>query len=1299
MTKIIHIADIQIEIRNNNGRLHEFQTVLDNFISDVKREEPDYLCITGDIFEHWNPLSEEKKLFISFLHQLKNIVKNKVLITNGNHDVKQQDNYRIEKGKKVPLVDDIEIIVSAINDDKIQYLNDSTFYTFDDKFVFAVWNHKNKYHSYLRKKYSPWETKHPLNYIKNEEDKTKTYIELFHDPVDGCRDFLDRDVRITKKNKLNDFNGDLVLMGDIHKPDVLNNEKGVKLTYCSSLVARNFSEGDYYYNDICTQEGNEEHGYNLITFDNNNDYTIQFVPVVNPYSYHTIIITEDFDYDNITLDINETEYNRIKIKPRHELSKYQPEKLQKYVFDTFGVTPIIIKDDLIYEQEVQEDIADKDFLDKIKSVDFQRKIMVEHLEVNGFSEEQIKKIVHYDNEVNKKLKIEDKPYIKLNIEKVVINNFKQFSDNQVFKFDTKGIIKINGKNETGKTTLTEAIKTALTGASHNTVKYWDYTKKNKSKIGLNKLINDSRKKDTSGIDLYCSINGKKHIISYLIDRQWKKDEPVYFIDKNEQVNTYIKDLNLSVQVKIKDNGKFVPVEGDPIEYIIDKVPNYIDYVNLVETNSDTLNDLIKLKDDELVEYILRNLGVGFAEQKKEIFLNDVKKRLTLSTDIKDKEVKTLREKIKQIDELIDKNQKLYQQETNNLNNLINKITEAQKNKEENIKKLLPVDRNKLFSNIEEIKNNIHTIIVEVDSYQDRKVSLKNQIDSFTSQYDKNEHDSIKNRVKDFAEWKKTQEENIQIYTDQIKELNQLNIDLEHEKNDYHDNSLVKFKEIISKLDTNITLYENKIENLERDIKDIYKTEEERLNKIINEHTTKIASFNNEIEKIDITLKSLIENRDRLEESKICSVVGCGKLKSKEEVETIQKSIDNKTKQIEENEVRLENIKDSLESEQILLEATNIALKDIETSTYKLSEESLLLLVKVKQELKDSINKKQEIEQQYQDFINGKLEQSVFDKYNEKINNYINRIQINTDKINTNHNKIDNITVTVAERTKEYENTLYRLSELDRLFTEKDRIEAIKYEHDVLIPEKIKVLDNKIHELQNQIDEYNEELKKEEKNKVINNIIKLIENEISLTTKDKEAKQTYVHQLDIEKHNHLNNKENIEKRLNQYFEYKKQQDLFRVYSNLMDKKGIPQIIFKKIVPTINKELSSILEGLNFKLYFDTNNTLKMIDLHSINRTERELEEGSGMERTFAIPAIKTVIRKYNNRFGTNFILLDEITGKLDDRNKDLMVKVLHKLKETVDYVLLIDQNILNMEKLLPEVEINLERTDNGTLILE
>ena len=149
---------------------------------------------------------------------------------------------------------------------------------------------------------------------------------------------------------------------------------------------------------------------------------------------------------------------------------------------------------------------------------------------------------------------------------------------------------------------------------------------------------------------------------------------------------------------------------------------------------------------------------------------------------------------------------------------------------------------------------------------------------------------------------------------------------------------------------------------------------------------------------------------------------------------------------------------------------------------------------------------------------------------------------------------------------------------------------------------------------------------------------------------------------------------------------------------MSKNGLPKIIFNKISKIINKELSELFEGLDFKIYFDSNNILKMADLSTKQKTEREIYEGSGMERTFSILAIKNIFNKYNTNFKLNYIVLDEITGKLDEENKIRMVELINKLKDIYEIIFLIDQEILDYNKLLPKVTIKLEKTEEGTLVL-
>jgi DNA repair exonuclease SbcCD nuclease subunit len=285
MKKIFGIADFQIFLAGKNiEKLQEYEYVFNEFIGIIKEQKPDIITMLGDIFEvgsDTNPL--EESLFISFVEKISKLV-TEVVIIGGNHDYKQQNNWYVSKtsGVKTPILDRINVIFPNEKKDKrnnnIKYVRagwDNVFYLektgfygseIDDDIVYCVWGHRYKFHSYLKPIYNPFSLKGDI-ILENGEERLQGYkrsehlfVELFHDPIDGYHDFLDR-VSFGQKYSLSDFKGDLIIAGDIHKPNIYNKINGTKFCYCSSLVIRNFKEGDYYKNNVLSQDGNILHGY------------------------------------------------------------------------------------------------------------------------------------------------------------------------------------------------------------------------------------------------------------------------------------------------------------------------------------------------------------------------------------------------------------------------------------------------------------------------------------------------------------------------------------------------------------------------------------------------------------------------------------------------------------------------------------------------------------------------------------------------------------------------------------------------------------------------------------------------------------------------------------------------------------------------------------------------------------------------------------------------------------------------------------------------------------------------------
>jgi len=108
--KIVHTADWQIELRKDHDRKKEYEHVFSYFLKEVKEISPDYTIITGDIFELWSTTPEEREMFKNVLLEISRYSKY-VIITNGNHDLKQQSNFYNLNNKQVPYFDDIESIM------------------------------------------------------------------------------------------------------------------------------------------------------------------------------------------------------------------------------------------------------------------------------------------------------------------------------------------------------------------------------------------------------------------------------------------------------------------------------------------------------------------------------------------------------------------------------------------------------------------------------------------------------------------------------------------------------------------------------------------------------------------------------------------------------------------------------------------------------------------------------------------------------------------------------------------------------------------------------------------------------------------------------------------------------------------------------------------------------------------------------------------------------------------------------------------------------------------------------------
>jgi predicted MPP superfamily phosphohydrolase len=211
--KIGHLGDVHIT--KNHKRHKEYKEVFDNLITSLTEEQPDIILIVGDLFhDKLNMSNEAYRLAGWFLNALTDIAP--VRITMGNHDLNM-----VRKDR----VDSIQTVVDLINNPKIKYMNQTGFYV-EDNIVWVVWHHGDHF--------SPWnELNSPTEGVEfhNREilpllethggvdgmrKKGYKFIDLYHDPVNGCKMFSGLSLEKESYITLDAFKGDHAMFGDIH---------------------------------------------------------------------------------------------------------------------------------------------------------------------------------------------------------------------------------------------------------------------------------------------------------------------------------------------------------------------------------------------------------------------------------------------------------------------------------------------------------------------------------------------------------------------------------------------------------------------------------------------------------------------------------------------------------------------------------------------------------------------------------------------------------------------------------------------------------------------------------------------------------------------------------------------------------------------------------------------------------------------------------------------------------------------------------------------------------------------------
>jgi len=692
---IAHLADIHI--RKTPTRNTEYQEVFKKLVADLKKRKPDRIVLVGDLVHDYLDLQGEQLIMAhNLLNDLAEIAP--VRITRGNHDCRK---------KNLKRVDSIKAIVETLRNDNVEYYDKTGFYV-DDNIMWAVWHHGEK-------RNNPWKTKEGKKILAYNEQADYVTVDLFHDPINGCRSTTDFEMKSGSYYKIKDFKGDLSFFGDIHKLQYLDDDQ--TKAYCSSLIAQDISEGDDAF-----------HGYLLWDIENK---SATEVSIPNNYSYHNIKLTPYTDFEELDFEDqieNPTKHMTVRFiwgtLPQTR-TKENERKVVEHLKTHFSKENI----KTLHKNEFVEDdtvgVSDDITLENISDEAVQQEIFTDYLDKIGTEEQIIQDILALDEEILKEIDVPENQSVEWNIIKFGATNFMSYGNLDIDWRKMDGLFQITGENTAGKTTIMKLISYILFNKTLET--------ETRVKYGDMRFVNNRNGAKFCEGYLVIEANGEYYGIKRRTEV--KKNKSGDITGAPTTLNYYILS---SPDDEMNDDNDIEKLDDDRRQQTQKQVERvigtYDNFMRIVMTTSDTLNRILSNDMAVFIDSLLYDSGLDIFDKKLEGLkayqkrLNE-KPRVSCNVEATTEQNKTLRDEIAVLQTEID------EIETQKLPDTQDRIQKGREYIETLTKKLYKIDEEIYNLDVDEARLDISNHKKEIVEIKSRKLILKQSIDALRETYD------------------------------------------------------------------------------------------------------------------------------------------------------------------------------------------------------------------------------------------------------------------------------------------------------------------------------------------------------------------------------------------------------------------------------------------------------------------------------------------------------------------------------------------------------------------------------------
>ena len=586
INKIAHLADIHIRKLH---RFAEYRDVFERLYVKFRESKPDLIYIGGDIVHGKLDTSpEETRLVAEFFLSLADI--SDLLVIPGNHDCNLNNASR--EDVLSPIID----LVKQINP-RIHFWKKTGVYEMGG----CQFGHLSVFD--MTKDGKP----NAKNIPRAKDIEGDHKIAIYHGGVGNFQ--VDTGLVMSDEHvNVIDFDGyDLVLLGDIHKRQFLNDDETV--AYPGSLIQQNFAESP-------------DHGFLLWDVEKRKS---EFVQVENDYGFKTIRVEDDEvkskmnfvpRYGNLKIKHKGTTAEKLRLvemdlrKTYTELKSISFEKLDSIEnIMNNSKTKISIED--IHDLKVQNNLIDK--MARMENPGIDDKTLQRLFDINEFTNSSVGMKNELPKNVDWKLK-----YIEFD------NMFSYGKGNRIDFTKLNGVVGVVAPNHSGKSALIDAIAYTIFDTCSRTFKAIEVLN-NKSKNFEVKLS-----LEVNGVDYIIHRTGKLKVRTSRKTGEVRKLCPVsvkfYVIENDEMI-----DLSGAA----RSNSQYGSGTNEEIKSILGTFDDFILTSLSLQNNG---QNFVDKKQAERKKILSQFMGIDLFDKLYDIAREDVSDEKGYLKRIKDKNV-------------------------------------------------------------------------------------------------------------------------------------------------------------------------------------------------------------------------------------------------------------------------------------------------------------------------------------------------------------------------------------------------------------------------------------------------------------------------------------------------------------------------------------------------------------------------------------------------------------------------------------------------------------------------------------